>query len=1031
MKDFIFDWSIFENKGFEFQNMCADIFRAHQYHVRCMEKGGSDEGRDIIIYKHMPKLVEFDDSPYAWVECKSQIKGSPINLIKIKTNILYVLKEDVSYLIFMTNHKFNNEAHNLFVRYNQDARFPFKIRYIEKDELENIIRATPLVYVKYFDKNGCINDYPRIDLNQISHKIDVNSRFFDEFENIQVLIKNTSFSSKNVHIQINPDIAITERLEPFEEKSVKIDADKSQLPDNIKMVYNLDCIYIDPLNNRLKVMQLLHSNKSIYIYGGAGCGKSRLLKEIAKSLKKKIIKIDLSNDYSKSFLDYVLFTLLEIELEYLNILPEDVVITYLKNFIPTDDIPMYVSYIKHRKDINFDVLIAITTNLFSKKIQDHVLFIDNIHNFSLLDYKLLEQLNNHKHNNLLIFTARNNEIVEQNLSCYLQLLSSQQQIGVIDLDEVELNKSIQIFLDKVCANQSVKSFLSIFKNTNSFQQFIFTLKTFRIKGIIAQDDIGKIIITKKNVKLTPFDYKALYKEILEAVQVLSPNSHISEILEIGAIYGYSFPVELIETFGDNACEILDNLIAYEVLAEDSEHRNGIPFVRFDHELTRDIIYNAVLPLQKKKLHQLIIDYIENQGEGSLLYQYDQLAYHYKNVNNFIKATEFLNKEGHKRYQRCQLNEAKICFRSALELIDIIQKQNCGDLYELEADSLHQIIKLDTELYGATEISQNARSLDVLGTLLNDKYYKGIAAYYLSKYHFEVNESKVALNVLQKALDLFEDSEHSIQFAYMLNYKSILLKNNRNFEMAIKVNREAISIFKKESHWSGMSAALADLGAVYLESNRGFQTVAYWKQSLEIARRTIDSLAICNRMIDYSYILALFDCHNFEIPDLMKRAMFMAEKLFIKHSICRAKINFSNYLFFNNDNNNIEEIKQLIEEAIQISCEIHNNYLYLLCIFSYHSFKQKYPEVFNRDFNNDIEELLLCLYKDDEDCLKGGDNRIMNMTKFMLATGNADKIRFYAKNSVLNEFFQELKVKNLDEIENNNPYLRAGLFATYY
>ena len=1031
MKDFIFDWSIFESQGFTFQDMCADIFKAHNYRTRTMGQGGSDEGRDIIIYKDVTgKLIELKDIPYAWVECKSQINGSPMNINKIKTNFVYALKEDVAYLVFMTNHKFNNEAHNLFVEYNKVDKLPFKIRYIEKEELEDILRVTPSVYLKYFDKNGSIEDYPKIDSKYPNYKVAPNSHFVDEFENVSVTIKNSFFSTKELDIQLSKDIQVKEQLEPFEEKEIKFTLDKTKLPNNITLSYKIDHLYVDPFGNRDKVLKLLKCNNSIYISGSAGTGKSRLLKEVAKELHTKPIIFDISTDYSKSFLDHLLSQLLGIEIEYLKLLPETFIVSHLKDLIKEDSIPIFISYIKQNEnELNYDIILSETAELFNSKWQNQIIYIDNIHCFSVLDYKLFERINSRNSNNYILFTARENEIAEKVLSQYLSRLLEEKRIGKINLTETDIKTLIRCFIEGVSANIPTKSFLSIYQNVENFQQFIFALKTLRLKGIISQDENGKILISDNNKKLDIHDYKELYQDLNRCFQVIFPNRNVSEILELGAVFGYNFPIELIENFyGSDALDIIDNLVIQEFLKENNKQHNGNIFVNFDHELTREIIYNAISPIKKKKLHKQIIDYIENLGVSSSLYSCRQLAYHYECTDNLPKAAEFSNKEGHKQQQKSQLETAFRFFESSLNFVDVVQTENKDDLYDIEADSLNQIIKLQLELFGADDIYGKIRSLDVLSHLLNNNYYRGIAAYYFAKYYFEKNERENSLRKIQNSIDFFCDSEYQIEYGNSLNLKGVMLKNSRDFELAEKIHKDAIKIFEAQSHWAGVSESLADLGAVYLENEEGEKTVDFWGKSLNVAKKTINSTEICSRLIDYTYILALFDGQNPEIKDEMKNAIFMAEKLNIKPNICRAKINYSNFLFFNEDPD-ILKIKSLIEDSIKISQDIKDEYLSLLSQFSYYTFQRKYAKSFDIEFRESIVELLLKFHSDN----KKGDNRITNIAKFLIAEKN-EKICNFAKNSAswdLKDFVRKIEDEKLNIIEKDNPYFKDGLFSTYY
>lgn len=1057
-----FNWEIFKNDGFKFQDMCADIFEYHNYYVsKVMRKGGSDEGRDIIVYKNAPTdLIEFNKNPYAWVECKSRINGAGITLKDISVNFVYILRENnVSNMIFMTNYEFNNEAFNLLESYNNCSHLPFKVRHIEQKELEKILKSAMPVYIKYFDPDGKTDDYETIvDNFSLEYNASTNSQFVDEYESLKIELRNTDFNKNILNINFPDGYVINVTLEPLEEKTILIKPEINAIPQEIcityknevqeikleskkqinnNLSYKIDHIYVDPFKLKEEIISQIKKYFCVYISGGAGTGKSRLLKEVSKTLEKKPVLIDLSNNYNKSFIDFLLSALLEIEIDYLKILPEEIIDYHLKqnNIEDPNAIKILTSYIKEdTKNLNYDVIISESARLFIRKFQKRLIFIDNIHKFTILDFKLFEEIIKCNDSNQIICTARENEITEQNLKAYLLKLGENQTIGIINLQTINIIKAIDNFIEEVSYDNSTKNFLKIYQTAENFQQFIFSLKTLRSKNILQHKDQGKLIISNKLESLKLLNYVEIYNDLINYFKLKFPNRPIDELLKIGAVYGFSFPAELIEQIiGKEANNLIDDMIINELLVFNGSEIGNATFIRFDHELTREIIYNAIPPIQKRKLHNQIIDYIESLGETSSLYSFSQLAYHYENVNNFSKTALLLNKDGHKLKRKSQPEFALKQFNLSLDFVKKVQKDNVGDLFELEADNLNERIMLIGDLDGTIKSYDSIRSLHVLTNFIPDTHYLGLVYYYFSRYYFDNDDDELnkATFYIDEAIKYFKQSNLNDNYGKAINLKGVIEKNNGEFPLAIKLHNEAILIFEKNSNWEGLSEALTDLGAVYLESGDGLKTLEIWKRSLNVIKKTLNFTEICNRLVEYSYILALYNEENSDIYGELQNALEMSKRLNLKPNICRAKINFANYLF-DKDINKIDMVKSLITDAINESKEMSNEYLNLLSKFSYKVFSTKFKKEFKDKYDDDISNQLMN-YMTGTINSERGDNRIINIIKFFIYENN-HKILYELKNVQnprLKTFIKKIKTEKLDVIEKDNPYFQDGFFLTYY
>lgn len=1047
-KQFVFNWEIFKQKGFEFQDLCADIFRHYQYDVHVMGQGGDDRGRDIEVYKRAPvNLIDGTSKELlAWVECKSSVSSS-INLPDVGVNFVYAVKERITYLIFITNNRFTNPAHNVFVSFNKDPGISIKIRSIEKDELEAILRGAPEIYLKYFDKEGVKEEYIyQDDSPVVMSNVEANSKFVDDFDGYRIKLKSLAFETSKIEVTTSDNVISEIILQPLEEKEIFVKSDrfvsnaipkissldgKTRINLNLDLpkalFYKIDHTFVDPYHLKEDVLDKLQFNNHIYIAGYAGRGKTRLLKEVCKSLNQSPSTIDVSADYNKSFLDHVLTKLLNIEKEYLTLLPEENIAEYIADKL-TDNISIevLVSYIKGKSEINYDIIISAVTELFVRMFESRIVLIDNIHNFSLLDYKLFKSIIDSNKSTKIVCTARDNEIGENNLKLYLENLIERDSILIFDLGATNISDLLRNFIDEVSIDKATADFLKKYQATENFQEFIAILKNLKTKGILQQTTGGKVCIDNVRHELNTSTYSSIYQDLIRTVQSKLEGYPVDTILKTAATFGYRFPIDLVEQYLVDS-SLLDELIAYELLVIDDANTT---YLKFDHELTREIVYNSIPPLQRNNLHKNVIKYLRALDSSSPVFSFRQLCYQYEAIKDFSNSAIYSNKEAHNLIRKSEPADAYSFFKKTLDCLKQSNEESSQELYELEADTLDWLIRLGPQLGHNKDTYNLIRSLHVLTHLVQKEGYEGIVFYHFAKYYFDhLDDTPKARIYIDKAINYFKEND-AIEYAKALNYKGVIEKNAGNYDEALELHTIAIKIFEEIKDWEGLSEAYVDMGAVYLEKGEGLKTPDWWKKSLDIIKRTSNLTQICDRLIDSSYINALYNTDELLIKGELENAIFMAKRLKSSPNICRALINYANYLFKIGDRTS--DIKSTIDNAIQIAHDNNLDYLELLSKFSYLMFQRASVNLPNK-YENDIEKYLVEHYSDISMMSSIGDNRVINIFKYFIAERNSLIMGLLRtiSNKVLSDFHKDISELEISIIEKGNPYFTKGIYLTYY
>jgi predicted ATPase len=89
---------------------------------------------------------------------------------------------------------------------------------------------------------------------------------------------------------------------------------------------------------------------------------------------------------------------------------------------------------------------------------------------------------------------------------------------------------------------------------------------------------------------------------------------------------------------------------------------------FKHALTQEVAYNSVLVERRKLLHQRTGQVMEEMFAGQLDDHLSELARHYSQSDNVLKAIEYLGRAGEQAMQRSALAEAIISLNSAVGLL---------------------------------------------------------------------------------------------------------------------------------------------------------------------------------------------------------------------------------------------------------------------------------------------------------------------------------------------------------------------------
>jgi len=337
-----------------------------------------------------------------------------------------------------------------------------------------------------------------------------------------------------------------------------------------------------------------------------------------------------------------------------------------------------------------------------------------------------------------------------------------------DFTEIELNPlqetDAEILIDSIASNiklsEKVKTLLMARSDGNPFyiEEWVQLVKDMPDKGELPIPDTLNALIISRIDRL---------------------EHELKLLLRKAAVVGRAFFVKVlteIEKKLNNTEDITDHLRLLETsnfIIEDIEKKFSSYF--FKHIITREVAYSTMLIENRKTLHRLTAEVIEEQFEELSEFYYD-LAIHYEKAENTEKAIEYLEKAGGKAKEEYQIEKAVDCYTMQLCM--------------LEEDD-----------------DESSRS-DFKSLVVNTKLKRGDVLELIGKWDDAITDIETALTLAEE-LDDKELIAKAVQKMGMMHLKK------GDYEKAMKCYEKALKIDEELGDKREISRHVANMGIVYL------------------------------------------------------------------------------------------------------------------------------------------------------------------------------------------------------------------------
>jgi tetratricopeptide (TPR) repeat protein len=153
---------------------------------------------------------------------------------------------------------------------------------------------------------------------------------------------------------------------------------------------------------------------------------------------------------------------------------------------------------------------------------------------------------------------------------------------------------------------------------------------------------------------------------------------------------------------------LDAMLEHLQLAEFIYEQPAIGGVEysFKHALTLEVAYASILSERRRLLHGLIAESIEALHKGVLDDHVEQLAHHYENSANTVKAVDYLRQAGDQAVNRASYTQALGRFNRALKLLEKLPENAEREVRELALRNAISPVLIATKGFAAAELEHN-------------------------------------------------------------------------------------------------------------------------------------------------------------------------------------------------------------------------------------------------------------------------------------------------------------------------------------
>ena len=697
--------------------------------------------------------------------------------------------------------------------------------------------------------------------------------------------------------------------------------------------------------NEMKEIErhILDSSQGLFIVGGgAGVGKTRLVKDVVSSMPGLVLFTGHSYATMHSSPYFAIRDLFNNiiqthEDEMRDVYVNDLNIQQKREI--SRIIPIVSGYLEPLVGDKFMLFESIQQFLISlsKKIKFALLF-DDLHWASESTIELLYYLIKTIQGIPIFGTYRIEEIAHTPLEETIRILGRERLYKLLMLDPLEkiyAKEMIEVILQGVASNELVEY---VYRESGGNPFFIEEiLKELHKTQTLHKTGDAWFISKRPSIPIP----KSIEDTVLYKLQLL--NDEKRRVVEIAACIGRDFDFSLLlQISGYNEGElydILDELVALGFLKQITPNLRYY----FTEDVFRQVVYTTIPRGKRMKLHLDIANVIENHFRD-IPYWHEQLAFHYFMGGEKKKLLDFAIQAGMKAKDVYAHDEALKFFSWALQSevpkerrVEVLLMM--GEVSVLKGDYRNAISFLEEAVslasgtlkgecyqklgWAFVEMGDYSNALKVLRKgrkLFTDKNKKLITDIEIAWAYRGLGKMESAHRKITSVMEKLDKEKFGHEYSKALTIHAVLHADEKDYKGAMKYYHEAMELKQKLNDRIGIAHIYLDAGVIYAEQDDYEMAEIYYSKALEIYIETgykSGEASVLNNL--GSLYLRMNHIHKAE--EHFRKALRIAEWV---GDISNKLLLLRNLGFIMFINDFIEEATNFYEQALTIARENNNN-----------------------------------------------------------------------------------------------------------
>ncbi|HEY4491101.1 MAG TPA: diguanylate cyclase [Acidobacteriota bacterium] len=405
---------------------------------------------------------------------------------------------------------------------------------------------------------------------------------------------------------------------------------------------------------------------------------------------------------------------------------------------------------------------------------------------------------------LLIATFREEEAMHSALPFILHTMTRENLFATIPLKPLNAEET-GIMVEEIFRGYSVPMEVKqcIYEESEGIPFYVEEL----LKLLLEEGNIKRaheeLEFLKPEKFLLPYSIRSLIQRRISRL-----DDSCKRILGYSSIIGYEFSLpllsKLIEENEGYLLDLLERLTKMQLIRESTD--GGEELFEFTHNKIRDVIYEEMGIIKRRKFHQRVGELLESTHQHELELYTEELAHHFEQAGDVLKACNYSLQAGKKALQIHAYNDALMHFNRCFQykdlhrdLIGSCPSKQLADLYTHKGLALEALGRWE-ETIRSFELLLTLKESDVLPQLEADAFN------HLSRVFYKKDDFSKSITLGHQALEI----------ARTLNYADGISQSCEN----LGKNYYRICEYDKALQWmrsGAQTAILHNMRAKFLNS----------------------------------------------------------------------------------------------------------------------------------------------------------------------------------------------------------------------